>query len=247
MGKKKKKKASTRYSGLSSHLREGTKLVPELTKLPIQMIDWGKDLLPEHLWIAALGEDFKLENAHKPFEVFLDALDTVWPDLETPPIGVLSDFAIVPAEKRPLFCSEHKELIRRVFLEPIGRILALYPENPASWLIDERFLAEGGSLDPAVELARLRRLVRTLLPAKDDVAGHLRVLPSTRLAKHEKISFVGGHKFDQLIDLMGRYPGGCDQEQKHHVQSFARTVVNFSLARHADHQWPKYFWRHNYD
>lgn len=246
MGNRKTKNPLARYSALSSHRREGTKLVPDLTKLPFNMIDWEKDLLPEHLWMAALAEDFKIENAHKPFEAFLDALDTVWPDLEKPPLGVLSDFGLIPPEKRPLFCSEHQRLIRAVFLRPIGRILAFYPDSPASWLIDESFLEEGGSLDPAVELARLRRLIIKLLPGKDDVAGHIRVLPSTRLLKHGRLSFAGG-KFDELIELMVRYPDGCDQEQKYRVQSFARTVANFSLTQDTEHQWPKYFWRHNYD
>ena len=204
-------------------------------------------MLPEHLWIASLANEYSLEDAHKPFEEFLDALDTVWHDPDDPPIGILSDFALVSPEKRSAFRDNHKELIRRDFLKPIGRILAFYPENPAAWLIDEEFLREGGSLDPEVELRRLRQIVGQLLPAKDKAAGHLRVLPSTRLAKHGRLSFVRG-KFDDLIDMLIRYPGGCNEEEQYHVQSFARITVNTVLNRRAtDHRWAKYFWRHNYD
>ena len=46
---------------------------------------------------------------------------------------------------------------------------------------------------------------------------------------------------------MPRYPQGCTEEQKYHVQSFARTLAGFSFPEHTDYEWSKYFSRRNYD
>ena len=53
---------------------------------------------------------------------------------------LLTDFGEIPEPDRSTFAHENKELIERLFLEPIGRILAFYPSNPAAWLVREDWL-----------------------------------------------------------------------------------------------------------
>lgn len=244
MGKKRKKLGS--HSGLGKHSKVGTRLVPPLAKLPMHMLDFERDLLPEHLWIAALVDQYGMERAHRPFYDLMDALDGIWKD-ELPAFGLLADFGKVADEARAAFKRDHGDLIRGAFHEVIGRPLAFYPDGPAFWLVDQSALEEAGFLDPEVELRRLRNLVVRLLPAKDDFAGHVRVLPFARALKHGKVHFP--HDFD-LIDVMPRYPSGCTEEERWRVQSLARTMVNMHyehLDRYKEKTWPKYFWRHNLD
>jgi hypothetical protein len=93
-----------------------------------------------------------------------------------PPIGFLSDFDLVPKNIRNDFKNNHAELIRVAFHDLIGRPLAFYPEGSVLLLIDQHPLTEEGPLDPELELARVTKLVIKLLAAKDDFAGHVRVL-----------------------------------------------------------------------
>lgn len=209
-------------------------------------MDFTRDLLPEHLWIAALVDIYGIEAAHRPFYELMDALDTVWIDPH-PALGLLTDFARVPVEVRANFKREHEALIRAAFHEVIGRPLAFYPDGPAYWMIDQHGLVEGGSLDPAVELPRLRSLVISLLPGKDEFAGHVRVLPFGRVLKHGRLHFPPD--FD-LADVMPRYPTECTADEARRVQSMARMMVNMDYEQsdiYADREWPKYFWRHNHD
>lgn len=244
MSKKRKKLGP--HSGLGKHSKVGTQLVPPLAKLPMHMLNFERDLLPEHLWIAALVDQYGVEHAHRPFYDLMDAVDKIWKE-ESPSLGLITDFGRVPLEARAAFKRENEDLIRAAFHEVIGRPLAFYPDGPAHWMVDQRALDEVGSLDPEVELTRLRNLVVRLLPGKDDFAGHVRVLPFARALKHGKVHFP--HDFD-LIDVMPRYPGGCTDEERWRVQSLARTMVNMDyehLDRYTGKDWPKYFWRHNFD
>lgn len=242
----KKRKKSGCHTGLDKHLRSGTRLLPPLAKHPIHMLDFERDLLPEHLWIAALVDRYGIERAHRPFYDLMDALDGIWKE-EGPALGLLTDFGKVPIEARDEFKHENRDLIRVAFHDVIGRPLAFYPEGPAYWMVDQRALVEVGFLDPETELTRLRNLVVKLLPAKDEFAGHVRVLPFARVLKHGKVHFP--HDFD-LIEVMPRYPARCTKEEKWHVQSLARTMVNMDynqLPRYSQKEWSKYFWRHNLD
>lgn len=248
MGKRRRAKAAGPYSGLEAHKHIGTRLMPRLSELPIRAIDWERDVLPEYLWIGALAETFTLQKAHLPFADLLDALDSVWGAAPRVPMGFLSDFAAVPESRRMEFKQRHQRLITKAFQEPIGRILAFYPENPAAWLADEEFLATGGSLDPEAEFAVLRRLVLQLLPGRGDTAGHLRVLPITRLAKHGKIHLPRGRDFTgELVDAFARYPDQCTDDEKRYVESICRAIAVGLMGDYAPFGWSQYFWRHNYD
>jgi hypothetical protein len=241
------KRKNRKHTGLPKHKKAGSVLTPPLASLPQSSLEFDRDLLPEHLWIASLADMYGLEIAHRPFSDFLDAVDTVWDSAIGMCTGLLTDFGFVPQDRREGFLRDHRDLARAAFHEPIGRILAFFPECPAAWLIDQDALVEVGPLDPDVELDRLRRLVVDLLPGKDAHAGHLRTLPFTRMVKSGKMHLPAGFP---LIEVMKRYPTECTELERSMVQSFTRsTTSSFVMAseRYKSLTWPKYFWRHNFD
>jgi hypothetical protein len=136
-----------RNTPLAKHTKVGSRLITPLSKLgPVTSVEWARDLLPEHLWLAALAEQFGLETAHHPYNALLDALDEFWTPGKSVCLGMLSDFAFVDTERRSAFLTQHAELVRDAFLEPIGRILGFYPDSPASWLVEVSWLESGGPL-----------------------------------------------------------------------------------------------------
>ncbi len=245
MGKK-KGKGKQRHTGLNKHSRDRTRLIPPLAKVNLRPVDYERNLLPEHLWLASLVDTFGPERAHQPFHDLMDAIDEVWTD-HVPAYGFLTDFALVPDSARADFKETNRGLIRAAFHEPIGRLLGFYPEGPAYWLVDKSAQIEGGSLNPEVELPKLRNLVIWLLAAKDEFAGYVRVLPMARALKHGRVHFP--RDFD-LREAFLRYPIKCSKEEKGRVQSFARIMMNIEYEqnnRYVGREWPKYFWQHNYD
>ena len=49
------------YSGINEHKRDRKKLVAPLNKLPIDQINWPRDILPEFLWIEYLRQTYDEE------------------------------------------------------------------------------------------------------------------------------------------------------------------------------------------
>jgi hypothetical protein len=234
------------HTPLAQLQREGTKLVGPLSTLNMQVMDWERDYLPEFLWIGALAEDQGIDHFHDPYNAFLDAIDKVWSHQDTP-LGLLSDFGLVVQEKRPQFLQDNGYLVKHLFHKPIGRLLAFYPECPASWLVQQNFVEDGAPLDPGVELGYLRSLVFKLLPGKTDFPARVRAVPLNRLLKHNKIFFLKDLK---VVDAIPKYPQGCNEKEKFLVESMARNAINMSLQGRADLKnfpWSRYFWRHNYD
>jgi hypothetical protein len=249
MGKKKnnRKKRQPQHTPLKSHAKKGTRLIAPLGDLNVRMLDFERDLLPEHLWLASLAAHYGLKNAHRPFAEFLDALDEFWQDDEHPCVGLISDFGRLPVAQRGPFLTKYRDLANSAFHDPLGRIMSFYPDGPAYWLVNQTALAGEGSIDPEIELPRLRKMVHDLLPAKDWHAGHLRLLPFTRMLKHGKIFFP--HGLD-VVELMPRYPDGLTEEEQFQVQQFARTLITSMYPQSGTDEsavWPKYFWRHNWD
>jgi hypothetical protein len=245
-GKAPSRKGSGPYSGIPDHLRTGTRLVPPMNQLPMKPVEWDRDLLPEFLWIAALADTYVSEQWEALFAKFLDALDPYVPE-DAFPTGLISDFGLVPSESRERFVSEHPSLMADAFHAPLARILAFYPECPAAWLVLRDRLDAEPHIDPEVELQKLTRIVVNLFSGKDMHVGHLRVMPFTRVVKSGKLRFPPDL---EVIELAIKYPSGCSDEEKYHVQQFSRTAFNAFLHMRdqvANHDWSKYFWRHNWD
>lgn len=239
------RKAKAFHTSLAMHRKEGSRLHAGLNALPFTPIPWDRDLLPEYLWLSALSERFSIERIHQPFFRLMDIVDEYWPE-KVPALGLLSDFAVLQPCADEIW-SKHESTLIELFHEPIGRVLALYPESPASWLVREDLIERGGRLTPEIELTQLRRLVVKILSGQGGVVGHLRTLPVLRLLKHRTLSFPAGHL---LISILPRYPHATSEEENKLVQSSCRALINALLPsdeRLRARKWPSYFWRTNMD
>ena len=219
---------------------------PPFSQFNMELIEWERDFLPEHLWIELLADEYKQFQWYKIYNDFLDKLEEAIGDEKVCLFGFLTDFGTVSGDARKKFISENKKFIYESFYKPIGKILTLYPENPANWLNLDEWRNED-RIEFEVELAKLRRSVFRLMQAKDPYAGHLRAVPLNRLFKHKRIYL---NKDLSVVELIPKYPEKCTDDEKYRVQSFARTTMNMEYMRedrYKSREWPKYFWRHNYD
>lgn len=235
-----------KYSPLKHHKRDKSKLKPPFSQFNMDMIDWERDLLPEHLWIELLANEYPDIAWWDIYNDFIDKLEAEIGDERICLLGFLTDFGIVPDESRRKFLANHKDFIYQFFYKPMGNILTLYPENPANWLILEEWKNEE-KLDFVTELEKLSRSVRRLMEAKDLYAGHIRAIPLNRLFAHNRITISSNIS---VVDIIPRYPEKCTEEEKYRVQSFARMTMNMEYMQNDCYQskiWPKYFWRQNYN
>lgn len=215
--------------------------------MTFKMYDWAKDILPECLWIAALIEHFGKKEAHKFYYKFMDVIDEFWPDENFAAFGLITDFGAIPDNAKNQLWSHHEELLVECFHKPIARVLTFYPKNPAAWLVRKDIIDKGGHVDPDVELKHLRQLVVDLYSRQGELATQVTALALGRLLP--RCTF-NAQKFDSLIKSLEKYPINCTDSEKQKVESFARSFVcgiYMQNKRYAAREWPKYFWRHNFD
>jgi hypothetical protein len=242
---KKRKPAGPGHTPLKGHKKVGASLIPPLGGLNVKAIPWDRDLLPEFLWAAALRDLVSPKDLHRPFYAFMDAVDEFWQE-PSPAIGLLSDFGVL-AKQKEAFLAKHAGLVHDLFLEPFGRMLAFFPDSPASWLVADEFLKEGGPLDPAQELPRLGRLVVDMIDGRGELATAARMAVFGRTLKGGKLFFPRGM---ETLDLLPRYPDQCSDDERRLVESFVRATQNAYIIaqdRYRSMGWSAYFWRHNAD
>lgn len=243
--KKKKKKSSKKYSGIKDHKQFKGKLISPINQLPIEPFNWDRDFLPEHIWIDLLSvTDVDWFNVYSKF---LDELDEYFPEKQHL-CGLISDFGLIPLDKREEFIENNQQLIFEAFYEPIGRIISFYPESPCYWLLNEKWIRSDSPIDKNRELEILNESILRLLPGKDLHAGHIRTVPFTRLVKNQRISFNRQKEIEESVEILTRYPGRCTEEEKYQAQQFARVNLNtvYGISgQYKTKDWPKYFWRRN--
>ncbi|MGH7428424.1 MAG: hypothetical protein ACREJ4_08750 [Candidatus Methylomirabilaceae bacterium] len=185
-----------------------------------------------------------VDHLFQPFYAFMNAVEEFWPT-ERPPLGLLSDFQTL-AQRRHEFLAKHGALVHELFLTPFGRLLAFFPESPASWLVTENFLEEGGHLDPDVELGVLRKLVVELFDGRGALATAARMAVFGRVLKSGRLHFPR----DMLIvEILPKYPHRCSDDERAMVETFVRATMGAYLGAegsYKDRTWPRYFWRHNF-
>lgn len=244
MGKKRKRR-STSHTPLSKHRKTGSVLAPPLASLNVRPALWDRDWLPEYLWIASLRQIVSTEHLFKPFYAFMDAVEEFWP-AENPPLGLLSDFRVL-APRGGEFLARHGSLVRELFLIPFGRILSFFPDSPASWLVTDAFLQDGGHLDPETELGKLRGLVVDLFDGRGELATAARMAIFGRVLKSGRLRFPGDAS---LVELLPKYPDRCSTTERALAESLVRATMSAFLTAgnsYSDRDWPRYFWRHNFD
>jgi hypothetical protein len=242
-----KKENKKKYTPLQKLKIKGKVIKAPLSELPVQLIKWDRDLVPEFLWIDALAQTYSKKPWANIFGELLDKIDArVTKDM--PLLGLLSDFGRIPIDVRDSIINEHKDFIIYAFAEPIGRMLSLYPECPVLWLIPPDWYKHE-KIDQEVELNKLEKSLLRLYNQNDDYCGYLRMMPLTRILKHGKLHF---QKDMEIVKLLPKYPDHCTKDEKANVESFGRCIVNqFLLIGYKNGEislkWPQYFWRRNFD
>jgi len=239
-----RKKPKVPYTPISKHKLKKGLLKSPLSQLNIKQIDWHRDLLPEHLWIECLSNTYVQKEWQNLYNEFLDALDVYVPE-DKIIFGFISDFGLISSDKRKDFLKHNDKLVYRAFYKPIGRIITFYPEAPCYWLLQKKYLDIDRPVNSNVELGKLSQSVLRLMSGKDKHAGHIRAMPLSRLIKHNKIYFKRGMK---IAELLPKYPSGCSEEEKYHVQSQARNIMHTFVQEkdiYLNRKWPKYFWNRN--
>lgn len=247
MGKKSRQKAGPRHTPLAKLKRQGSVLRAPLSDLNIQNISWNRDLLAEHIWIAALALTLGIDRFHQAYEHFLDALDEFWPNEgHGVCLGLISDFGLLPDDARAGFLAKHRHLARALFWEPIGEALSLYPEGPAKWLTDALRREDDGAINPERGLGVMRRIVSELAGGSETLATRVRVVPFGRPLKNGKMLFMEGLP---TVDLLPNYPERLTLDEREEVESFVRASMMSLFAMRENlksRAWPQYFWRQNY-
>ncbi len=228
---------------LKKHKIQRKIVLAPLHGLPIDEVDWTKNLLAEHIWMDLLYKAYS-SDYYKLFSSLLDVIDTLVPQPNVAS-GLVSDFALVPEDKRADFIQNNREIIAKCFPPPIGKPLSLFLECPLGWLIpEESKVKDDRDVQEAVEA--LADSILRLWPAKNEYVGHIRVLPFTRFCKNGKVHFLDDQKFEKIIDLLSKYPGGLTIDEHLECQQFCRTSMGCILGmREMKNEWSKYFWSHN--
>ncbi len=242
-----KRRARQRHTPLAAHKQVGKVLKSKLSDAPTKIVDWDRDLLPEHLWIACLADYYGLSEFCRFFEKMMQCLDaycSVDAKTNVPALGFVTDFGLVPEGARDTFWNENERLIEECFHKPFARVLSLYPDSPASWLVRKEWIEGDRPLDPKVEMERLSGIVRDMYGAKETRTSRLRMAAFTRLMAHGKF-----RTFEKRFgEVMSRYPESCSDAEMHYVESYGRNLINMNVMicpRYNEMEWPKYFWRHN--
>jgi len=247
--KKRKRKSKKNYTPIAKQRRIGSKLRTAATDLNFDMIDWEKDLMPEYIWIDLLAESFKDRHWHLLYNQFVDKIDDcIENEWKTPFLGLISDFGMLTESERENFLKNNEKMVFDLFYQPIGKILTLYPDNPAGWVALDKW-KDREKINFETELKRLGKSLSRLIKAKDLYAGNIRSIPLRQLFKHNKL-FFAKEKFDDLVEILPKYPVNCSEEEQYKVQSYARTILNLNHMtekRYKRNKWAKYFWRHNLD
>jgi hypothetical protein len=238
-----RKKPRNQYTPIKGHKHQGKVLTPLLCELPLEFIDWPRDILPEYLWIDSLASSYPDLAWHKIFIDLLDKIETgVGNDFML--TGLLTDFNSVPIEARPDVLKTHESFIVFAFAEPIGRTLLLYPDSPGKWLLPDSWISSA-NINNETELEKLESAIRRMYRGKDRYTSRIRIMPLIQLLKHKKLVIP----FPDIIELLQKYPGGCTDEEQAHIESLGRQLINMEFMlpdkKVASRDWPKSFWRHN--
>jgi hypothetical protein len=246
MSKKKKNRTSKRItSSLQDHQRKGKRLEPPLIANfgdTFELVQWNRDLLPEYLWIAALFDMYTFDEAITLYNRTLDLLDPFNTDEQHVLLGTISSFTSVPEESRSTARRALHSITQKAIIEPLGRILPLYPECPAAWLIEDNPWA-GGSEHLEETLEKLKHLIKTLMPTYEHSVAKIRGVILNRLFKHNKLQLSSALP-PELIEGIERYP---NTPHKDRVDSFIRSTTMMVLPQYPGFgKWPQYFWQQNY-
>jgi Family of unknown function (DUF5677) len=254
MNKKSEKKRAKRqrhHTALAEHKRDRKKLVTPFNALPnLRPIDWVADILPEHLFTAAMLEEY---GHPEPAWRVLEALQAFVPAdgfLD----GHVSTFGLVPEDQREGALAALARPDVPPLPDELRACLTLYPEGPAVWLA---MAAGGAEVDSKAALAYLRELVAAIFNSRGVPATRARLVVLGRWVRARRIRVPPGFVDASFIP---RYPGELTEGEQRMAESEIRAMYSAfrsaSAIREADSaqeghpqpddsSWAATFWRAN--
>lgn len=212
-----------------------------MDQLPAKLVNWQRDILPEHLWIEFLRQKYPETDFLNFYSELCDTLRS-YSEGNLAFLGLVSDFGRIPENKRLEIVNKHRDLIIPIFAEPFGDTLRLYPKAPCFWLLPKEWL-KTHRIPPSEAFNTLSRTLERLFPGKDDYCGYLRMVPFGRLFEEGKITFAPSARVQHIIELLPKYPHLLSARDRALCESVGRAIIGAELPYHVNVEWAKYFWR----
>ena len=163
--------------------------------------------------------------------------------------GHVSSFELVPPDRR----SEARLALSEPDVPPLpeafNHALALYPDCPAAWLIED--WATRTHADAVVGTDYFKRLVREHYDSKSVPSTRLRLVPLGRFVRAGRIRVPSDFLETSLVP---HYPGTLTDDERSAAESEIRAMylslraIDLSSQDAVDpaDAWPAYFWRQNF-
>lgn len=241
-------------SGLGEHRQFKKELRPPLAWLPTKptSVQWTLDDLPEMFLIEAAVYSLTWRSAPDALHAVCDMLDDFLPsDAKDVIQGTITSLALVPVERR----AEARQALQtlrfydEIMPEAFLHALALYPESPAAWLVEEWKQTLNVDFEQGIDY--FKGAVRRLWYGKGNYATRCRMVPVARMLKRGKIKFLADMPHIEDFELFPKYPNELTDDEQRLVEALSRTMFNAFRAVPAQKveylNWPSYFWRHSYE
>lgn len=253
---KKSKRQNTR---LVQHRQQGKVLKPPLRTLPLQRVQWLRDVFPDMLWLCSLISIDNLRGlliASRIIDIIDGVLDAVAPCGDTRrPENLIVDGSLlslegVPSETRlaVLDALQEQEIYEYGFPREFAHALGMYPSAPGSWLI-RPWQDRGLSIDWEIAQRFLDRVINDCRSGQDLVPTRAKFLWLRGLVKAGRVSIP--LKSD-IPDLFSRYPTQITEEERRYTEPTIRAIFGSIVqtldesSRTARVSWAQQFWRSNW-
>jgi len=227
---------------LTDHVRKKKVLVPPLNHdFNIQDANYGKEVIPEIIWMDFILEAYGLRQTVEIVEALTDGLESVKIKDSPSNCCVISCYGRLNAydQKKFLTHPSVKRVIKDVRTALVG-FKKYYPEAPINFLLTNTPISQAifvNNLKQALSRIYDKYSIRTThalanLFYAQAYSGHLIISDETE-------------RFD-LNDIV-KYP---DTEESKHLAAFVGTSAKTFIAMlHMDTRsnWPQYFWNRSYE
>lgn len=243
-------KRQRHHTPLAKHRQNRKKLVAPFNALPnLRPVNWSADILPEHLFTAAMLDEY---DHPEPAWLFLEAL-TPFASEGAFLDGHVTSFASIPKDR-------HRDALDALGRDGVPRLpdalragLALYPDGPLAWLSD----SPGDiTVDEDAALAYLAHIVAGIFDSRGVAASRVRYVVLGRWVREQRLSVPPQFLEESLIP---RYPGGLNEEERRMAETEIRAMYNAlqsawrvredetsdDAAEPPAVAWPVTFWRAN--
>jgi hypothetical protein len=206
---------------------------------------WNPDMIPEMLLIDAFLSKFGLIDGGSFFKRSFEILDQYAPKEGEILLGTISNLNLIPEANHVAAVKTLKSSGLYDVLIPDGlkHGLALYPEFPIGWLLDE--WKQDNHVDWEKGTLYIKEAIQRMWEPQSVYSTQCRMFVLVRLLYHRKLNFV-----DDLGDAeyLPDYPNKLTEEQKKHAESWVRASFSaiMALMKLSATEWTKHFWRQNY-